>query len=322
MNTKAVAISAIQFPPEEVSLRPPPSAKDKDFATFLELKADIANRGLQNLFSVREKDGQFYIIDGFRRLSALKQLDEENKLHPTLVHEGIGMVTVQVRDDNEWDALAAQLSANYHRKKTLSSLEIKAMQKIMQAQNLTLAQLSSKIGMGEAYVANLLKLQYLPAVAQAAIDSNELSLANAMLLNKLPDDMVDTYLEDALSKTVEEFTTQISAVLNEVKKNRSISKATGFVAVPKLREKKELEVALERAQQEYDMDKSDYNRGKVETLAYVFQMDEPTIAAKKAEWELKEKEKADKAEARKGERVEKKLADSQKFLEEHGKKVV
>jgi len=318
MDTKALKIAEIQFPPEEVSLRPAPSATDKDYATFLELKSDIAKHGLQNLFSVREKDGQFFIIDGFRRLAALKALDSEGALHPSLVHDGVGVVTVQVRKDSEWDALAAQLAANYHRKKTLSSLEIKAMQKLMQAQNLTLDKLAEKVGMGAGYVASLLKLQYLPAVAKEAVDQGGMSLANAIQLNKLPDDVIENYIEDAMSKSVEEFTTQVSAILNEVKKNRVTNKPVGFIAVPKLRDKKELEVAYERAQIEFDADKSDVNRGKLEILRWVFSMDEQTVAAKKAEWEQKEKQKEENKAKRDKEREDKKIADAKALLAKHG----
>jgi len=325
METVSVPISSIQLPPEEVSLRPAPSEKDSDYDRFLDLKNDIAHRGLMQLFSVRKDGDVCYVIDGFRRLTALKQLEAEGKLHPTLVDTdgSTGVVTVQVREDSEWDALASQISANYNRKKTMSTQDIKSLQRILYHTNCTLSQLATKVGMSEQYVTQLLKLQSLPTEVQEGIDSKEIPLVNAIQLSRLPADVQDDFIDSAKEMTGEEFTVAVSTRLNEIKKeNKTGARPKEFTAQMKLLKKADLEILYIQAGSDFEDNPSDENRGALEMIKKVFQMDDGSVEAARVKWEADEEARKLKEEDRKANREKKKIEDLAKYAEENGLKLV
>lgn len=317
MVTKKIPVSAIVFPAEDIALRPRPKESDKDYQSFLDLKESIREKGLMNIFSVRQDGENYCIIDGNRRASAVVELFKEGDT------QFIDGIVVQIRDEEEYEALASQIAANHNMKKTLSSQEIRALKRIMAIKNWSIEETAKHVSMTPSYVTNLLKLNYLPDVAKQALDEKQLTIANAIQLQKLPEDAIDDeWITKAMTLPGDQFTAAISEELNRLKKERQLGAAPKvFEALPKLIAKEELALMYDRTKLAYETDANDYNRGAYEVMQKIFQMDEKTIAAKKAEWEQKEAEREKKKEERKVDREQKKLEDAQKLLEEHGKKV-
>ena len=319
MVTKKIPVSAIVFPAEDVALRACPKETDKDYQSFLDLKESIRTKGLMNIFSVRQDGENYCVIDGNRRATAIIGLFNEGD--PQFA-DGI---VVQIREEEEYEALASQIAANHNMKKTLSSQEIKALKRIMAIKNWSLEETAKHVSMTPVYVANLLKLNYLPEIAKLALDDKNLTIANAIQLQKLPDDVIDDdWITKAMTMPGDQFTAAVSEELNRLRKERQLGKEAGprvFEPTAKLLSKEELSVLLERAQNAYETERTDYNRGAYEAMQKVFQLDEKTVAAKKAEWEQKDADRESKKEQRKEEREAKKVADAQALLEAHGKKI-
>lgn len=321
-DLKKVLIDSIQFPAENVSLRKPPQPDDKDYGDFLNLKSDIANRGILNTFSVRAEGDIFFVVDGSRRATAVKQLHEEGNWPA----EEEGMVAVTVTDMDEWEGLASMISGNYNAKKTVSASEIKAINRISQMKNMTMAELAEMCGLSLAYLTQLLKIKYLPENAQAALDAGEMSVTNAIQLTKLPENVMgDEWVAKACAETGEVFTTAVSEAINEIKKQRALDrsgKEPTFEPKAKMMKKEEIIVLYERSKSAFEDDASDYNRGVKEAFETIFQLDEKSVAAAKAEWEQKQADAEAGKATRKAERETKKMNDAMKFLESQGKKVV
>ena len=319
MVTKNIPVSAIIFPSDDIALRPRPKESDKDYQTFIDLKESLREKGLINIFSVRQDGENYCVIDGNRRASAVVELFNEGDPQFT------SGIVVQIREEEEYEALASQIAANHNMKKTLSSQEIKALKRIMAIKNWSLEETSKHVSMTPTYVANLLKLNYLPESAKSALDEKQLTIANAIQLQKLPEDAIDDeWITKAMTMPGAEFTAAISEELNRLKKERQLGKEAmprEFTATAKLLAKDDLTILLARTQSAYEVDPNDYNRGAYETMQKVFQLDEKTVAAKKAEWEKAEAAREKKSEERKAEREARKLADAQALLEAAGKKV-
>jgi len=321
MRTQQIQIDSIIFPSDDVALRPRPNEEDKDYDKYLELKDSIGETGLINFFSVSETDdGQFTVIDGTRRAHAVIELNNEG-----CEKFADGTVWVQVREEKDWDALALQIAGNYNTKKTMSSQEIKAIKKLIAIQGWDVETAAKKIGRSKSHLTNLLKLNDLSDIAKEALDAKELSIVNAIQLQKLPEDsLTDVWIADAIALPADQFASKVSEELNAIRKARQEGSAgkREFVAQAKVMSKDDLNVLREQAMSAFEIDPNDYTRGCKETMEKVFSLDEETLSLKREEWEQKEAKRKEEDAKRKENREAKKLSDAQAFLEKAGKKVI
>jgi len=313
-----VPISSLVIPSEEDALRPAPKETDKDYDKFLEMKESIAADGLLNSFSVTQ-DGEEYITrDGSRRTTALQQLLAEGRL-PEKYFPG-GMVTVQLRDGDNYDAMADMIRGNYHAKKTMTTQEIRQINKIALGKGWPLDKVAEYIGLSPQYVRRLFKLLELPIEVQEAIDSGKLSLINAHMLNKLPADLMVENLESAISKPADEFSNIVQQELAEWKKQKQgeTTHKDEFSPAVKYAKKDEAMSLYEAAKANNEIEPNDYNRGCVDTLERLLGLDSATVEAARQEYEKKQREREEKKEQRKKEREQKKIDEARTLLMEKG----
>lgn len=315
MTPIRVLIDNISTPIGENALRVHTPDDPKEWAKTLALKEDIEYHGLTDPFSVRPiGDDKYEAINGSRRLTAIKLLKDEGKSE-----FADGYITVNVIECDEYDSLAMQLAANYHMNKTLRGKEIKAIQRLSLVKGWTIAQTAKEVGMSEDYLKKLLKTTYLPEKVQKLIGSNDMSLAAAIQLSKLPSDLVDSHVEDALSMSVAELTAKIAQTLDEYKKSIQTGKGGELEFVPNRQfiGKAEVETLLDSVEAEYQLEATDYNRGRLNVLQEIFKVDEKALSERKAEWDKKQEEKEVNKAQREEKRKAKKLEEARKLLEEN-----
>lgn len=316
MTPQRISISSIGFPQGENALRTHSPEDAKEWEKTLALKDEISYRGMLDSFSVRPVgDDKYEIINGSRRLTVLKMLLEEG--HPSV---GDGYVTVNVVEMDEYDSLAAQLATNYHMNKTLKGKEIRALQKLALQKGWTMEQTAEHVGMSVVYLTKLMKINTLSDAAQNLVDNGAMSLANAIQLSKLPSDLQDEYLQDAVALTVAELTAKIAQELDELKKltQKGGQEKQEFDPKPIFIGAANVEVLYNNADAAYQLDPSDYNRGALDVLKAAYSVDEKTLAARKAEWDAAQKVREDKKEARKAELKKAAVEKAKKLLEENG----
>ena len=315
MTPERVLISNITTPQGENALRIHTPDDKKEWAKTMALKNDISNRGMLDSFSVRPiGEGKYEVINGSRRFTCAKMLHEEG--HPDFAD---GYITVSIVEADEYESLASQLATNFHMNKTLKGKEIKAVQRLSLAKGWDLNTTAEKVGMSSDYLKKLMKTTYLPDNVQALIDSGEMSLAAAIQLSKLPSDLIDDHVEEALVLSVADFTAKIAQALDEYKK--SVQKGNGgeveFSLTHEFAGKEAVELALDSAEAEYQLDASDYNRGRLDVLQELFAIDEKSAHVRKAEWDKKQEEKETKKVEREAARQAKKIEDAKKLIAEN-----
>jgi hypothetical protein len=313
-------VSSIKYSNEvsEFYLREAPKDTDKDKEVDDLLVLDIAQNGLEYPPKVRLVDGVPVVWDGHRRIAAIRKI----------VADGLGfadgMVECEVTELSEMQALARSFATNHHSKKTIRSAEVRALKKLMYGMNLNTKQLASHVGVTEAYLIRMLKLDSMPEATKAIVDSGKINLGNAMALNTLPDEYLadEEWLQKAMSMTIDEFA---EAVRNELMEIRKVVRAANagvsveFTPTMSMRGRDEVILGLQQTEGKIaEGDNSDYTRGQLDTYKFIMSLDEVTVAKAKSEWDAAKKAREDKEAARKAERELKKTEAAKKLLAEQG----
>lgn len=320
MEIKLIKPEELRFAANEFSARTLPDPKDKDWTAFIELKNDIDSRGLLNIFSVRKTVDGYTVVDGNRRAFAILQLWNEGA-SATRNRYASGL-PVQIVEASDIDALGDQIAGNHHNLKQRPAALAKAAYKILLASNITISELSKKVGITQVYLEQILKINALPDEVKAMIDSGEITATNAIHLCKLPLELMDGEVIDKAKLTtgneflnwVDETNKAYKKAQREGKDPESVDGSIVFDPQPKLRLKEELEGMYEVALQRVESEPTDFNKGYAEAMKYAFRMDEPTLTTDRAAFELKLKEKEEKKVQRKAEREAKKKEELFNFV--------
>lgn len=311
-----ISPTKLVFPPDNYALRPPPSPQDEDWESVtLVLKDDLSANGISDIFSVSETpDGNYMVLNGSRRAACAIMLCEEG-------HSNFQEIYVQVGNQQEYDALERQIAGNATIKKTPNTQYIKALQRLLIAKNYSIAELSKKVAMSEAYLTNLLKLNHLPEYAKEALDNGNMTVTNAIQLNKLPEEEIADFLPNATTMSGQDFTTAVSEKLNAIAKDKRAER-TGekkeFSPSAKYLKKGDAELKFEQAKQQYETEESDFNRGYLLAWQEIFCLDEVSVAEQKASYEQKIKESEEKKAERAKKRESEKTAAAVELLKKHG----
>jgi len=306
MEFISIPLDKIVFQPEEKMLRPVPKITDKDWDTVVDLANDMELNGQIHPPTVR-RDGDFYVVeDGARRVTAAKHGFAE------LGHKRFadGMVC-SVTTTEEKKSLARSIAANYHSKKTMKTQEISALRRLILDGSVgTVDELSALTGLSSARILDLFKITTLPQEIQTAVDSKEISIANALSMHKLPATSWDNceVVEKAKSDKAEVFASYVADRLNEMKPAKAGSKAPKvFVAGMIFMKPSEIEELKVKAEETLSADPSDYNRGVYDALLKVMGTDPESIAKREAAFNAEQAKKAEEAAKRAKERDQKKL---------------
>ena len=158
-------------------LKPNPQQPRTEFnqAELDELAASIKENGIIQPITIEDAgDGSFYIIAGERRTRAAKIA-------------GLEKVPVQLVKYNDEKKLEIALIENIQRSDLNAIEEAQAYYKLMELGGLTQEQVAAKVGKNRATVANAIRLLKLPQDMQTALSQNKLTAGHARALLSVED---------------------------------------------------------------------------------------------------------------------------------------
>jgi len=165
-----------------------------------DLISSIKEKGVVQPVIVRDKNGEYELIAGERRLRAARAL-------------GIEEIPVIVRNVSDADALELSLIENIQREELNAIEEAKAFKKLMDEFGFSQEEVARAVGKDRATVANTLRLLTLPKRAQEMVADGEISMGHAKALLSLSGEHVILKLANSI-----------------VKKGLSVREAEGAVA--------------------------------------------------------------------------------------------
>ena len=158
------------------------SVKRLDFydESIIRLAESIKNDGLLTPITVYKKDnGKYELVMGERRLRASKYLE----------YEEIDAIVLSEKNKEESSRLA--LIENLQRQ-DLNAIDVaRGMQKIMDEENITQAELARRLGYKQSTVANKIRLLRLPEYVQSAIIDRTITERHARALLKVDEDKIE-----------------------------------------------------------------------------------------------------------------------------------
>ena len=158
------------------------SVKRLDFydESIIRLAESIKNDGLLTPITVYRKDnGKYELVMGERRLRASKYLE----------YEEIDAIVLSEKNKEESSRLA--LIENLQRQ-DLNAIDVaRGMQKIMDEENITQAELARRLGYKQSTVANKIGLLRLPEDGQKAIIDGTITERHARALLKVDEDKIE-----------------------------------------------------------------------------------------------------------------------------------
>lgn len=164
---------AKQFREIEIhSIRPNPFQPREDYDTKLmeELKNSIAEKGVIQPITVREKDRGYELIAGERRLRAVRELG----------YDRIPAFIMEVETDDEMLELA--LIENIQRE-DLNPIDVaRGYHRLIEELHLTQEQVAQKVGKERSTVTNFLRLLKLPPKIQESLRKADISMGHARAL--------------------------------------------------------------------------------------------------------------------------------------------
>ena len=159
-------------------LKPNPQQPRKDFSQeeLDELASSVKEHGVLQAVTIEESgDGFFYIITGERRVRAAKIA-------------GLTRVPVQLRRFSEQKKLEVALIENIQRSDLNALEEAQAYYKLMEIGNLTQDQVAERVGKNRSTVANAIRLLKLPQDMQDALSQKKITSGHARAILAVNDE--------------------------------------------------------------------------------------------------------------------------------------
>lgn len=183
----AVALPAVsEIEVDRIDANPFQPRDEFDEATLRDLSASIKAMGLIQPVTLRRVGERFQLISGERRLRAS-------------ILAGLERIPAYIREADDTAVLEMALVENIQRE-DLDPVEIAlALRRLTEECALTQEQLSERVGMKRATVANYLRLLKLPAKLQRDLKEGLLSMGHAKVLLGLSDPALQERLGDAVA---------------------------------------------------------------------------------------------------------------------------
>lgn len=135
----------VEIKVEEISVNPFQPRQEFNQAEIEELANSIKNFGLIQAITVREKNNQYELIAGERRLRAARFLNKE-------------VIPAVVKDFNDQQMAEIALIENLQRKDLNYLEEAQAYQRLLEEFNLTQKELAARVSKSQSTIANKLRL--------------------------------------------------------------------------------------------------------------------------------------------------------------------
>lgn len=192
---------------------------------YMSIVASIRKVGVLNPVVVRDLgDGTYALVDGLQRYTGSKDA-------------GKTRIPVHVVDVDEAGVMEAQIITNLAKVDTKPVQYTKQLVRILGASPLmTLSELAEKLCQNKKWVEQRLNLLKLDPAIQPLVDSDEIKLANAYALAKLPVEEQKGFVDRAITDTAEAFIPTVNARVKELKTAAKEGREanTEFVPQPRL----------------------------------------------------------------------------------------
>jgi ParB family chromosome partitioning protein len=134
-----------------------------------DLKASIKERGVLQPILVREKNGQYEVVAGERRLKAARSLDLDE-------------VPVIIKNVTDQEAFVIALVENIQREELNPIEEAEAYRKMIEDFSYTQEQVAQSVGKDRSTISNLLRILRLPVEMRRSVYNGDLSVGHARSL--------------------------------------------------------------------------------------------------------------------------------------------
>lgn len=162
------------LPVADIKENPWQPRRDFDADALLDLTESIREKGVLSPLIVAEKDGQYLLVAGERRLRAAKQA-------------GLTEVPVILRDLNEEEIAQIALIENIQRADLTIVEEANGYAALIKRYGYTQQQLADLMGKSRPYIANALRLLDLPEPVMQALQEGKISAGHARALLAIKD---------------------------------------------------------------------------------------------------------------------------------------
>lgn len=235
---------------------------------FTELVGSVKKDGVITAISVRRKPGEdgkeFELVDGLQRFSASQEAgtgtvadgqgvfdkDEKGEIRKDLNGNPVGVIPAQIIAREDADALTAQIIANAHKIETKPVEYARSLMRYLGYNpTMTEAQLAGTLNKSPQWINKMLGLLKLHDNIKPLVNEGRITVANAYVLAKLPQDEQLNWLDRAQTEGSNEFSAKALARVKEIRDaNRKGTDAgeEGFVPVIHLRKKTELEQEMKK----------------------------------------------------------------------------
>ena len=134
-----------------------------------DLKASIKEKGVLQPILVREKNGQYEVVAGERRLRAARALDLDE-------------VPVIIKDVTDQEAFVIALVENIQREELNPIEEAEAYRKLIEEFSYTQEAVAQSVGKDRSTISNLLRVLKLPIEIRRSVYNGDLSVGHARAL--------------------------------------------------------------------------------------------------------------------------------------------
>lgn len=274
---------------------------DRKNEDYLQLAQSVAVNGVFEPILVREiKEGgaTFYgLINGLQRYTAAKDA-------------GLSEIPCHIMDIDESDLMEAQIITNLHRVDTKPAAYSKQLRRLISANPmLTMQDLADKLSCTVSWLNQRLSLTKLHKDIQKLVDDDELKLANAYALAKLPIDEQKEYVDRAMTDKSTEFTAVVANRVQEIKEAKKQGReprSQEFVPIERAQTLSDLKLERKTFAQLpkvlKDSGAKTAEEGAKAALDWVLRMDAKSVEEQKAKHEQKAKERKEAQERAKAER--------------------
>jgi len=296
---KQVSLNQIAIP--QIKIRQPQTTTE-DFANT---QRSIATHGiLQELYCSLKIDGQphpdglLYLVDGLQRFT----------IAPLV---GLATVPCKIRDNITQDELLLlQDTLNSHRIKQKPKERLEHLKRLMLMHpEWTIVDLAENVCEKEEKVRSVMSLNKLTDEALELVDRGKIKMTAGVFLASLPEVNQNDHLEEAIKMPADKFISHVATLKEAYRKARATGERVENVITPHPLKRKELIARWEQAQHEYELKATDITRTRVNTLAECLQVDEKTLALKKAERDKNALERQEKVAKKKAEDAKNEVAD-------------
>jgi ParB/RepB/Spo0J family partition protein len=316
ISVPTIPVSSIRENP--VALR----AVNKEDEAYIGLRDSIRDVGLLNPISVREqKDdvtGEIYyeLVDGLHRYSSARDVAMEN-------------IPVNIVNLSDSQTLEAQIMANVHKIETKPVQYTRQLQRMF-AMNptLTLTDMAAKLAKSPSWVGQRLNLLKLDGAVQDLVDGGKITVSNAVILSKLPNEEQVNYVDQAMTMITEEFTPLVATRAKEIsdakREGRSKEPAV-FVANPRLQKMSTIKDELESSAIGPELCAKNKLKKAADGFAlgvqWVLNMDPDSVSVRKAEDDARKQSVEDAKKQRAADRAKKKAEEAAKLAAEAAEKI-